>query len=166
MYEITHSQSRYFELSFDLNVNCLLFADKISKMYDNDKLKKTIKTRKNKRKKNKNKNIGDSKLDDKGNDNHYDSDSGNNNGTKRTFQFSFCQLDEDNTSKIFAVIIDPGMGRNPNMFVYVRELTLQSLNNKTRLVLDADTNAVEKNDFVILTSNAMELIFRRLWMNI
>ena len=45
------------------------------------------------------------------------------------------------------------MGRNPNMFVYVRELSLQSLHNKTSLVLDADTNEVEKNDFVISTPN-------------
>ena len=64
LYEITHSQSRYLELSFDLNVNCLPFADtiKVTKMYDNDKLKKMIMTTKNKRKKNKNKNKGDSKI--------------------------------------------------------------------------------------------------------
>ena len=97
--------------------------------------------------------------------------------------------------RFFAVIIDPGMLRNPNMFVYARDTILQSLNN-TPLVLagdaldklsiqsnqnilqsqqksdkqeqqqkqnDGDTNEAEKNDFVILTPNAME--FRRLLLN-
>ena len=56
-----------------------------------------------------------------------------------------------------AVIIGPGMGRNSNMFVYVRDIILQSLNNKIPLVLDGDALyllSIPSNRNLLLQSQA------------
>ena len=57
--------------------------------------------------------------------------------TKKIFNSHFASWVSTTLPRFFAVIIDPEMARNPNMFVYVRDTILQSLNN-TPLVLDGD----------------------------
>ena len=104
LYEITHSQSRYLELSFDLNVNRLPFADtiKVTKMYDNDKLKKMTGKHKRKKNKNTNKNNGDVKMEDNDSDSDRDNDSGDDNDTYSGLRCAICleSLNYDNYARL------------------------------------------------------------------